>query len=87
MQHYVAREIIRQHTGEMRAQASRWQVASRVRAAQANREEARRGLRTAGRSPLTEPGQATAAEVIPLQRVPDNGGSSSWDAGPRSHAC
>jgi hypothetical protein len=88
MQHYVAREIIRQRTDEIRAQASRDEAgrqareARHARAARHPRKEARQA-RDAGQGR----GQATAPEAVPPQRVPDDAEVMLSGTGPVSHAC
>jgi hypothetical protein len=98
MQHYVAREIIRQHASEMRAQASRHRAAQQARGTRQTGEalptreevtqarEAARG-RAAGRSRQAGRAQAAAPEAVPLQRVADDADDAYCGAGPRAHAC
>jgi hypothetical protein len=82
MQHYVAREIIRQHTGEMRAQASRLRTAQEARKAQHAGEARGTGQGREADQPGLDP--VTAPETVPPQRVPDDAYRA---ARPRAHAC
>jgi hypothetical protein len=82
MHHYAAWEIIRQRTGEMRAQARRDEAA---RQARHNRDA--RSPKEAGRPGNADRDQDAGAEVIPMPRVPDYVDGTFRDAGPSSHAC
>jgi hypothetical protein len=95
MHHYVAREIIRQRTGEMRAQARRDAAAKQALKARhrqngQNGQDARRPGTATVDTGTVDTGtvdQGAGAEVIPMPRVPDYSGGTYRDAGPRSHAC
>jgi len=85
MQHYVAREIIRQRTGEMRAQARQDEAARQVRAAR-HGQNGHNGKQA--RSPREDGWtEETGAEVVPMPRVPDYVDGTYRDAEPHSHAC
>jgi hypothetical protein len=98
MQHYAAREIIRQRTSEMRAQASRQRAAQQARRAR-QADEARPTREGAGQArdagPGREPGRSGAAgrdqaavpEPVPAQRVADDADDAYCGAGPRARAC
>jgi hypothetical protein len=85
MQHYVAREIIRQRTDEMRAEASRDEAGQRAREARPAREA--RHPRKEARQARQGRDQARAPEAVPSQRVPDDAEATLSGTGPLSHAC
>jgi hypothetical protein len=85
MHHYVAREIIRQRTGEMRAQARRDAAVRQARVARRGQEA--RGEQETQRPREADWDQGAGAEVVPMPRVPDYVDGTYRDAEPRSRAC
>ena len=85
MQHYVAREIIRQRTSEMRAQATAVRAARQAR--QARHSQDRRSGQDTQRPGEADWNQGAGAEVVPLPRIPDYVDGTYRDTEPHSHAC
>jgi hypothetical protein len=94
MQHYVAREIIRQRVDEMRAQASRDEAARQAREGRHAARDARRSRRAedsyearhAREARRGRPAGTVAPDEVPAPRVPDGAGDAVHQARDHAHA-